>query len=303
MGVRSDYIKGFENYLKLEKNAASPTIEAYLHDVKLFSRYMDSHHPTVNENEVTYDILLGFLKALGDAEMAKTSQSRIISGLKNFFKFLLLEQLIETDPSRLLESPKSERHLPDVLSFDEIETILENVDLSHENGHRNRAILETLYASGLRVSELVNLKLSNIYFDLKFLRVVGKNNKERLIPISQSALDQIKYYLLGERNRLVVKKGQEDIVFLNRRGSGLSRVMVFNIVKDAIRNAGIEKVISPHTFRHSFATHLVEGGADLRAVQEMLGHESITTTEIYTHLDTEFLQETVQFFHPLSKKK
>ncbi len=303
MGIRSDYIKGFETYLKLEKNSAIPTIEAYLHDVNLFSRFMDRYHPDLNETEVTYEVLLGFLKELGDAEMAKTSQSRIISGIKNFFKFLLLEQLIVKDPSRLLESPKSERHLPDILSFDEIESILENVDLSRENGHRNRAILETLYASGLRVSELVNLKLSNVYFDLKFLRVIGKNNKERLIPISQSALDQIRYYLQGERNRLTIKKGQEDIVFLNRRGVRLSRVMVFNIVKEATRNAKIDKTISPHTFRHSFATHLVEGGADLRAVQDMLGHESITTTEIYTHLDTEFLQETVQFFHPLSKKK
>lgn len=303
MGIRSDYIKGFEDYLKLEKNAALPTIEAYLHDVNLFSRYLDRFHPQSDEKQLTYDILLGFLKNLGEAEMAKTSQARIISGIKNFFKFLLLEQLIDIDPSRLLESPKSDRHLPDVLSFEEIETILESVDLSRENGHRNRAILETLYASGLRVSELVNLKLSNIYFELSFVRVTGKNNKERLIPISQSALDQIQFYVQGERNRLTIKKGNEDIVFLNRRGAALSRVMIFNIVKEATRNAGIDKVISPHTFRHSFATHLVEGGADLRAVQDMLGHESITTTEIYTHLDTDFLQETVQFFHPLSKKK
>ncbi len=302
MGVRPDILKAYKQYLQLERGSAQPTVEAYIHDVLIFSRYLQEYEPEIIETSVQRQQILNFLKWLTQAGMASSSQGRIISGLKSFFKFLILENIITNDPSQLIEGPKLSRYLPDVLTFEEIEKMLAAVDLSDPLGHRNRAILETMYASGLRVSELVNLKLSNIYTELNFIRVIGKNDKERMIPISDEALQQIAYYVKHERNQ-IIKKGHEDTVFLNRRGAGLSRVMVFNIVKKYISDAGIKKNVSPHTLRHSFATHLVEGGADLRAVQEMLGHESITTTEIYTHLDTDYLKSTILSFHPLNKNK
>lgn len=303
MGVRPDILKAYKQYLMLERGAALPTIEAYAHDVVIFSKYLQEYESEILETAVERQHILNFLQWLTKAGMASSSQGRIISGLKSFFKFLILENIITHDPSELVEGPKLSRYLPDVLTFEEIEKMLAAVDLSDPLGHRNRAILETMYASGLRVSELVNLKLSNIYSELNFIRVIGKNDKERMIPISDDALQQVEYYVKHERHQIKIKKGHEDTVFLNRRGAGLSRVMVFNIVKKSIEDAGIKKNVSPHTLRHSFATHLVEGGADLRAVQDMLGHESITTTEIYTHLDTEFLKSTILSFHPLNKNK
>lgn len=303
MGVRPDILKGYKKYLMAEKGLAKLSIDAYTHDIALFSRYLMEYEPDIIEKQVTREIILAFLKWLTDIGMASSSQSRIISGVKSFYKFLLLEDIIDKDPSELIEGPRMSRYLPDVLTLQEVEKMLAAVDLSKFLGHRNKAILEIMYASGLRASEVIGLKLSNIYRELNFIRVVGKNNKERLIPAGEDALKQIDLYVRNERNDIYARKGHEDMVFLNRRGSGLSRVMVFNIVKKAVADAGIKKSVSPHTLRHSFATHLVEGGADLRAVQEMLGHESITTTEIYTHLDTNFLKETIMRFHPLNKKK
>jgi integrase/recombinase XerD len=230
--------------------------------------------------------------------MTQSSQARIISGLRTFYKYCLLEDISTTDPTALLEAPKLKRTLPDVLSFDEIENIISQIDVSTAEGTRNKAILETMYSCGLRVSEVVNLKLSQLYLDVGFIRVIGKGNKERLVPIGSSAVKYIIIYKNNIRNHQSVQNGEEDILFLNRRGKRLTRVMIFLIIKDLVKKAGITKNISPHTFRHSFATHLVEGGADLRAVQEMLGHESITTTEIYTHLDREFLRKTLEKFHP-----
>ena len=234
--------------------------------------------------------------------MTASSQARIISGIKTFYKYCLLEDITTIDPTILLEAPKLKRSLPDVLSFEEIEKIIAQIDLSSAEGTRNKAILETLYSCGLRVTELVNLKLSQLYLDVGFVRIIGKGNKERLVPIGKSAIKYILIYKNNARVHQKIQAGEEDILFLNRRGKRLTRVMIFLIIKDLVKKAGIKKIISPHTFRHSFATHLVEGGADLRAVQEMLGHESIITTEIYTHLDREFLRKTLEQFHPGFKK-
>ena len=256
---------------------------------------------TKTPQQVTLKDLEQFVKWVAELGMTPSSQARIISGLRSFYKYCLLEQITTTDPTVLLEAPKLKRALPDVLSFEEIENIIAEIDLSKPEGGRNKAILETLYSCGLRVTELVNLKLSCLYLDVGFVRVIGKGDKERLVPIGSDAIKYIKIYRDDIRVHIAIKKGQEDILFLNRRGSKLSRVMIFLILKELAKKAGITKNISPHTFRHSFATHLVEGGADLRAVQEMLGHESITTTEIYTHLDREFLRNTLQQFHPAFK--
>ena len=244
-----------------------------------------------------------FIQDIYDLGMDAKSQARIISGIKAFYKYLLLEDLIEKNPAQLIEGPKIKRKLPDILSYEEIESIINSMDLSQPFGHRNRAIIETLYACGLRVSELVHLSFSGFYPELGYIRVIGKNNKERIVPIADEALKQIDIYVHSERNEITVQKDFSDIIFLNRRGKKLSRVMIFHIVKDAVAAAGIKKTISPHTFRHSFASHMVEGGADLRAVQEMLGHESITTTEIYTHVNSDYLRETIMMYHPGNKKK
>jgi integrase/recombinase XerD len=279
------------------------SIEAYLRDVEKLSQFasMQAHTPapeTINEKDIS-----DFLEYINQFGLTPTSQARILSGIKAFYKYLALENIIQIDPTQLIEGPKTGRKLPDTLSFPEIEQMLDLIDLSTAEGTRNRAILEVLYSCGVRVSELVDLKLTNCYFDIGFIRVIGKGNKMRLVPIGRDAIKYTRIYLENIRNHLDIKPDSEDIVFLNRRGKALTRVMIFLIIKDLAERAGIHKNISPHTFRHSFATHLIEGGADLRAVQEMLGHESITTTEIYTHLDRAFLQETLKSYHPREGKE
>lgn len=294
----SSYIKQFANYLKLERSLSANSIEAYTRDVEKLNQFMEMSHPSVSPMKVTGKQLQGFIEYVNELGMSAYSQARILSGIKAFFKFMMVEDLIENDPTALLEGPKLGRKLPDTLDIHEIEKLLEAIDLSKPEGARNRAMLEVLYGSGLRVSELVELRKSNIYFDIGFLRVIGKGNKERLVPCGKDALKYLKSYIEEIRVHVPVQKEFENHVFLNRRGRRLTRVMVFLIIKDLAERTGLKKAISPHTFRHSFATHLVEGGADLRAVQEMLGHESITTTEIYTHLDRDYLKQVIQEFHP-----
>ncbi len=293
-------LNDFHFYLKLERNMSENTISAYLSDIQKLSSFLAMKDLSTLPDEVNADQLREFIEFLAETGLNEKSQSRIISGLKSFFKYLLLEDLITIDPSKLLETPRTGRKLPVVLSIEEIENILTNIDVSTSLGHRNRAIIEVLYGCGLRVSELATLKISNIFYSEDYLRIIGKGDKQRLVPLGNAAKREIDNYMKSFRNHIIPKKGNTDFLFLNRRGSKLSRVMIFNIVKDACANAGIEKIISPHTFRHSFATHLIEGGADLRAVQEMLGHESITTTEIYTHIDREYLREAIIQFHPRS---
>lgn len=297
------YKKGFKAYLRLEKSLSENSVEAYVHDIEKFTQFLITNKEEKKPNEIELADLGNFLKWINELGMTPASQARIISGLRSFYKFCRQEQISQTDPTALLEAPRLPKHLPDTLSYAEIEKIISIIDLSTPEGMRNRAIIETLYSCGLRVSELVNLKLSCLYFDAGYVRITGKGDKERLVPVGNSAMKYIKIYLENIRVHISVKPGNEDIVFLNRRGRKLSRVMIFMIIKEAAKKAGITKNISPHTFRHSFATHLVEGGADLRAVQEMLGHESIITTEIYTHLDREYLRDTLQQFHPAFRKR
>lgn len=289
---------GFLTYLQLEKSLSAHSIEAYLGDVEKLTQYLQLHNLLKGPQAIELKDLQQFVKWLVTLNMTPASQARIISGLRAFYKYCQIEGISPVDPTTLLETPKLKRKLPDILSYEEIELIISKIDLSKPEGERNRAIIETMYSCGLRVSELVNLRLSQFYPDAGFIRVTGKGDKERLIPIGQHAIRYIHIYTNTIRNHGVIKKGEEDILFLNRRGKRLSRVMIFLMIKDLVNKAGIKKTISPHTFRHSFATHLVEGGADLRAVQEMLGHESITTTEIYTHLDREYLRATLHQFHP-----
>lgn len=295
------YKKGFKAWLQLEKSLSPNSVEAYLHDVEKLTAFLQSRGDSKNPSLVELKDLEQFVKWLHELGMTPASQGRIISGLRTFYKYCLVEEISKTDPTALLEAPKHARILPDVLSFPEIELIISSIDHSKPEGGRNRAILETMYSCGLRVSEVVNLKISNLYLDIGFIKVTGKGDKERLVPIGQDAIKYILLYKNNIRTSIDIKYGQEDYLFLNRRGSQLSRVMIFILLKELVKLAGITKHVSPHTFRHSFATHLVEGGADLRAVQEMLGHESITTTEIYTHLDREFLRTTLQSFHPAFK--
>ena len=294
------HVKQFENYLKLERSLANNSIQAYVHDIQKLRQFINIRGLHVSPLEINAVLLQDFLEYINELGMTPHSQARIISGIKSFYKFFMFEELIDKDPSVLLEGPKLGRKLPDTLSYSEIEKLLTAIDLSTSEGTRNRAMLETLYSSGLRVSELVEMKLNNIYFDIGFLKVKGKGNKERLVPIGKEALKFNKIYIHEIRSHIAVKPGYEGYVFLNRRGARLSRVMVFNIIKDLAQQVGMKKSISPHTFRHSFATHLIEGGADLRAVQEMLGHESITTTEIYTHLDRDYLKQVIHDYHPRS---
>ena len=296
------YKKGFKAFLQLEKSLSDHSVEAYLRDIDKLSDYLVSINAQVSPADVTLQHLQSFMQCIGEMEMAPTSQARIISGIKSFFKYCLLEQICTINPTTLLPSPKNRRKLPDVLSFEEIEQVIAQIDLSKAEGGRNKAILETMYSSGLRVTEAINLKISCLYLDVGFIRVIGKGDKERLVPIGSDAIKFIKLYKDTIRVHQTPAKDSEDVLFLNNRGKALSRVMIFYIIKDLIMKAGITKSISPHSFRHSFATHLVEGGADLRAVQEMLGHESITTTEIYTHLNREFLRDTLDRFHPAFKK-
>ena len=295
------YKKGFKAFLQLEKSLSDNSVEAYLRDIEKLTLFLQEKNNVTNPANVTLADLQQFTRWVNELGMTPTSQARIISGIRSFYKYCLIENIVTIDPTTLLEAPKLKRALPDVLTFDEIERIIAQIDLSKPEGGRNKAILETMYSCGLRVSEVVNLKLSALYLDVGFIRVTGKGDKERLVPIGDAAVKYINIYRKDIRVHMPVKKGQEDYLFLNRRGAKLTRVMIFLILKDLVKKAGITKNISPHTFRHSFATHLVEGGADLRAVQEMLGHESITTTEIYTHLDREFLRDTLQQFHPAFK--
>ncbi len=293
-------LRGFKAYLKLERSLSANTIEAYLHDVDKLLQFFLARSDEKNPAQVTRSDLKNFLVWVNQLGMTPPTQARVLSGLKSFFKYLVLENKIEVDPSALLESPKMIRRLPDTLNILEINSIIDAIDLSKPEGMRNKAMLETLYGSGLRVSELTGLKMSNLHLDIEFIKILGKGNKERLVPIGSEAIKYLKIFINDTRVHIPVKPGKEDFVFLNRRGNPISRVMVFLIIKDLAKAAGITKSISPHTFRHSFATHLIEGGADLRAVQEMMGHESITTTEIYTHLDRDYLRETIVHFHPRS---
>ena len=292
------YKKGFKAYLGLERSLADNTIAAYLSDVEKFTQFLLENDLKKTPSEIELKNLQSFIKWIAELGMTQTSQARIISTLRTFYKYCLLEDISAVDPTTLLEAPKLKRTLPDVLSFTEIETVFAQIDLSTPEGTRNKAILEVLYGCGLRVSEVVELKLSQLFLNVGFVRVIGKGNKERLVPIGSSAIKYINIYRTTIRAHQIIQPGEEDILFLNRRGKRLTRVMIFLIIKDLVQKAGIKKTVSPHTFRHSFATHLIEGGADLRAVQEMLGHESITTTEIYTHLDREFLRKTLEQFHP-----
>jgi integrase/recombinase XerD len=295
------YKNGFKGYLQLERSLSDHSVEAYLHDIEKLTQFLMMSPTAKSPADTELKDLQQFLKWINELGMSQTSQARIISGIRSFFKYCIIEQICFKDPTQLLEAPKTKRKLPDTLSFEEIELVIAQIDQSSTEGGRNKAILETMYSCGLRVSEVINLKISGIYPDLGFIRVTGKGDKERLVPIGK---DAIKYILLYKNNIRVhqnVKKNFEDFLFLNKRGTSLSRVMIFYIIKEMVLKAGIKKIVSPHTFRHSFATHLVEGGADLRAVQEMLGHESITTTEIYTHLDRDYLRDTLQRFHPAYK--
>jgi len=294
------HITHFSNYLKLERSLSGNSIDAYVRDIEKLHQFMELKYKSVSPLKVKASHLHNFLAFINELGLSAHSQARILSGIKAFYKYLVFEELIENDPTQLIEGPKLGRKLPDTLSFEEIEKLLESIDLSTPEGGRNRAMLEVLYSSGLRVSELVDLKINNVYFDVGFLRVIGKGNKERLVPVGKDALKFLLIYKEQIRVHVPVQKGAESYMFLNRRGKKLTRVMVFTIIKQLAERIGLKKVISPHTFRHSFATHLIEGGADLRAVQEMLGHESITTTEIYTHLDRDYLRQVIQEFHPRS---
>lgn len=292
---------GFEAYLRLEKSLSDNSVQAYLRDINKLSQ----HFTEISRKlplEIKFEDLRDFIRDIAKLGLAPKSQARLISGIKAFYKYLLLEDLIDENPTTFLESPKIGRKLPEVLSHTEIEKMISAIDLSQAVGTRNKAMLETMYSCGLRVSELINLKISHISANEEIIKVTGKGNKERLVPIGQSALKFINIYINDIRNHQVIKKEAEDILFINNRGNGLSRVMVFYIIKELAGKANIKKNVSPHTFRHSFATVLVDGGADLRAVQQMLGHESITTTEIYTHLDRQYLRDTIEMYHPRGKK-
>ncbi len=293
-------IAAFKTYLRLEKSLSTNSIDAYVHDIEKLVQFLDYTNVGLGATQLKTEHLRNFLKWVNELGMSATSQARILSGLHSFYKYLLIENLIHTDPTELVDAPRIGRKLPDTLSKEDVEILLEGVDRSTPEGERNRAMLETLYSCGLRVSELVNLKISDIFPKEAYIRIIGKGNKERLVPIGRTALKHIELYKQSVRHLIEVTKGEEDILFLNRRGSRLTRVMVFTIIKNLAQKCGLKKTISPHTFRHSFATHLVEGGADLRAVQEMLGHESITTTEIYTHIDRTFLTAQILKYHPRS---
>ncbi|MCP4356254.1 MAG: site-specific tyrosine recombinase XerD [Proteobacteria bacterium] len=295
-----EFIDSYKSYLTLEKSLSGNTVEAYLKDINKFTTFLEGQGFAGDPGKVTQDNIRSFIDLINEAGMSASSQARALSGIKSFFKYLLLQDYLEKDPSALIETPKIGRKLPVVLTPDEVEKLILAVDLQSETGYRNRAILEVLYGGGTRVSELVNLRLTDVHFDEGFIKVQGKGNKERLIPMGKKAKDAIVAYLQNYRGTLKIGRNDENVLFLNRRGNKMTRVMIFTIIKDLAAKIGLEKNISPHTFRHSFATHLIEGGADLRAIQDMLGHESITTTEVYTHLDKEFLKDTIMRFHPRS---
>lgn len=291
-------IKGYKAYLRLERSLSVNSIEAYVRDIQKLIQFYETHGMTVSPLKVDIEHLRGLIKWSNELGMMPTSQARMISGLRSFFHYLLLENLIDIDPSEQLDAPRLGRKLPDTLDMEDIDRLIGAIDLSKPGGERNRAIIETLYSCGLRVSELVNLKLSDLHLKNGFIRVVGKGNKERIVPAGSVVKKRIEEYIQFSRVHVQPQAGEEDIVYLNKRGKRLSRVMIFLMIKELASAIGLNKSISPHTFRHSFATSLVEGGADLRAVQEMLGHESITTTEIYTHLDREYLRQVIISHHP-----
>jgi integrase/recombinase XerD len=290
-------LKDFIQYLRLERSLAKNSIEAYLHDVEKLKQHALYSHQKL-PSEISTQEIRDFLEWINTLGMTPHSQARVLSGIKAFYQYLMLEGIIKINPAALIEAPRLGRKLPDTLNITEIDALIAAIDLSTPEGIRNKAILEMLYSCGLRVSELVNLKLSNLFLDIEFIKVTGKGSKERLVPIGQTAIKHIEIYLQHTRKEGPIKPGMEDFVFLNRRGAPLTRVMIFLIIKDLAAKIGLKKKISPHTFRHSFATHLIEGGADLRAVQDMLGHESISTTEIYTHLDRDYLRSVMIDFHP-----
>jgi integrase/recombinase XerD len=296
------YLKSFEAYLQLEKGLAQASVFAYMNDLKKLDEYFQIKSFEIPVQALKLGQLQEFLQYLNELGFAAASQARMLSGIKSFFSFLVLEKILDISPAELLETPKLSKKLPEVLSYEEIEMMLDSIDLSKPEGHRNRAMIEVLYACGLRVSELTGLRISSLYPEIGFVRVIGKGNKERLVPIGESALKQVSFYLEDRKQMDNIDNKSEYMVFLNRRGKKLTRIMIFLIVKEAALAAGIDKNVSPHTFRHSFATHLLEGGADLRIVQQLLGHESITTTEIYTHLDMNYLRETLRSYHPRNKK-
>jgi len=300
MSNSSRYIKDFESYLKIERGLSSNSIDAYLNDVVKLNSFAEDQNKSLID--LSFEDIKAFIFELYDLGLSARSQARIVSGIKQFYKFLLLDDIIIVDPSELIESPRIGRKLPDLLTIEEIDSLVEAIDLSKDEGQRNVAIIETLYSCGLRVSELINLQFEDMFFNEGYIRVLGKGNKQRLVPISKVAQKEINLYVLNKRSDMIVKSGNESFVFLNRRGAKLTRVMIFTIVKQLSEKIGLQRKISPHTFRHSFATHLLEGGANLRAIQDMLGHESILTTEIYTHLDQTFLKEAILKFHPRSKQ-
>ncbi|MDE5611373.1 MAG: site-specific tyrosine recombinase XerD [Odoribacter sp.] len=294
-------IESYKTYLILEKSLSSNSVEAYLNDINKLAKYCAEKHNIKIPDEVTYDILKDYLVFVSEIGVTNRTQARCISSIRSFFKFLVFDGKLENNPTRLLEAPKIGRKLPNILTVEEIDAMLNAVEMYKPEGQRNKAIIEMLYSCGLRVSELIDIKLSNINFRMGIVKIEGKGNKERVIPMSKNAKEEVKRYLKVYRDYLDIEKGYEDVLFLNKRGMSLSRVMVFNIIKHLAKRAGIKKNVSPHTFRHSFASHLVSGGADLRAVQDMLGHESILTTEIYTHLDNHYLKDTINKFHPRAK--
>lgn len=292
--------KGYETFLRLEKSLSPNSVSAYVNDINKLITYVEVHYPNLTPDTVKLPQLRKFVEWMNLKGISPRTQARTISGIKSFYKFLLIEEVVENDPTTLLDSPRIGRKLPEILTDDEINNLIGAIDDTKSEGLRNKAILETLYSCGLRVSELVDLRISNLHFEQEFLKISGKGERERLVPISKRAIDDIKKYLNNTRKKMTIEKGFENIVFLNRRGRKLSRVMIFTIIKNLADKIGLEKNISPHTFRHSFASALVQGGADLRTVQEMLGHESILTTEIYAHLDKGYLKDTINKFHPRS---
>lgn len=296
----SECKKGYESFLQLEKSLSQNSVTAYITDINKLIHFLAEEYSKITPEKVRLQHLKRFMEWLTENGISPRTQARTISGIKSFFKYLMIEEKIMNDPTSLLETPKIGRKLPDILNMEEIDLMIDSVDISKPEGQRNRAMLETLYSCGLRVSELINMKISNLSFDQGFVRIEGKGEKERLVPISKNAIEEITKYIENYRQHLTISKESMDILFLNRRGKKLSRVMIFTIIRGIAIKVGLTKKISPHTFRHSFATHLINGGADLRAVQEMLGHESILTTEIYTHLDKNYLKSTIQQFHPRS---
>ena len=294
------YIKGFRSYLKLERSLSGNSVEAYLSDIEKLVQYFQSIDFTPNLNEITTTDLKAFISWLNELGMLASTQARVISGLKAFFTYLLLEDIVVNNPMALIDAPKLSRKLPDTLNIYEINQLIDAVDASKPEGMRNKAILEVLYGCGLRVTELTELRISSLFPQIEFIKVIGKGNKERLVPIGGVALKLLDLYMTQVRVHMNIKKGNEDFIFLNRFGAKLSRISIFNLIKSLAIATGIKKTISPHTLRHSFATHLIEGGADLRAVQEMLGHSCITTTEIYTHIDRDYLRDVITQFHPRS---